>query len=215
MILASLLDGALRLMHPVIPHVTEVLWWKLNEVCPARGLPGRIECPAAADAPHLARARWPGTGDVSQAAEHIFPRIQEIVATIRNLRNEYKVDARKPVTVAIMAPGDASRQITAMRPAIELLATCTLADVGPGVTAAAGSVRAAADKCELYVAGLTDPAADSQRVAKLREELGKKISTLRGRLANEGYIARAPAKLVQETKDQLAAAEAELARLDG
>ena len=209
-ILASVLDGVLRLMHPVIPFVTEVLWWKLNEVCPTRGLPGRIECPGGQ---RLIRAKWPTVGDVSQAAEHIFPKVQEIVATIRNVRNEYKVDAKRPVMVSIMAPGDAGRQILAMRPAIELLATCKLADVGPDVQPPAGAVRATADKCEIFVQGAIDTAADAQRVAKLRDELAKKISTLRGRLSNEGYIARAPAKLVQETKDQLAAAEAELAKL--
>ena len=209
-ILASVLDGILRLMHPVIPFVTEVLWWKLNEVCPRRGLPGRIDCPGGK---RLIRADWPAVGDVSQAAEHIFPKIQEIVTTIRNLRNDYKVDARKPVTVSILAPGDAGRQILALQPAIELLATCKLATVGPEVTPPASAVRAAVDKCEIYVEGLVDPAADAGRTAKLREELQRKIATLKGRLSNEGYLAKAPPKLVQETKDQLSAAEAELAKL--
>lgn len=209
-ILASVLDGILRLMHPVIPFVTEVLWWKLNEVCPRRGLPGRIDCPGGK---RLIRADWPAVGDVSQAAEHIFPKIQEVVTTIRNLRNDYKVDARKPVTVSILAPGEAGRQILALQPAIELLATCKLATVGPEVTPPASAVRAAVDKCEIYVEGLVDPAADAGRTAKLREELQRKIATLKGRLNNEGYLAKAPPKLVQETKDQLSAAEAELAKL--
>lgn len=211
MILGSVLDGILRLMHPVIPFITEVLWWKLNEVCPRRGLPGRIDCPGGS---RLIRATWPGVGDGSQAAEHIFPKIQDIVTTIRNVRNQYKVDAKKPVTVAINAPGDSGRQILALQPAIELLATCKLGEVGPGIAAAPDAIRATADKCEIYITGAVDTAADAQRSAKLREELSRKIATLKGRLANDGYIARAPAKLVQETRDQLAAAEAELAKLD-
>jgi valyl-tRNA synthetase len=216
-ILASVLDGALRLLHPVIPHVTEVLWWKLNDIAPHRGLPGRIECAdprISTRAKRLITAPFPtDSKNYSDAAEHIFPKIQDIITTIRNVRNDYKVDAKKPVTVHIMAPGDSGRQITALQPAIEMMATCKLAAVGPDISAPAGAVRATCDKCELYIEGLIDQAADAARVSKLRDELSKKIATLKGRLSNEGYIARAPEKLVQETKDQLAAAEAELAKL--
>jgi valyl-tRNA synthetase len=216
-ILASLLDGALRLMHPVIPHVTEVLWQKLNDICPRRGLPGRIECSYAsgdaAEIPRLIRAPFPQVGGFLEAAEHIFPKIQEVITVVRNLRNDYKVDARRAVNVSIMAPGDAGRQLRALQPAIELLAMCKLSEVGPDVTGGPTAVRASADKCELFVEGLIDPTADAARNSKRREELSRQIATLRGRLTNEGYIARAPAKLVQETKDQLATAEAELARL--
>jgi len=219
-ILASVLDGALRLLHPVIPFVTEVLWWKLNEVCPRRGLPGRIDCPhagaersAAPASTRLIRAPFPTVGGFLEASEHIFPKIQELITTIRNVRNDYKVDAKKPVTVSIMAPGDAGRQIEALKPAIESMATCRLAAIGANVKSPDGAVRAVADKGELYIEGLVDQAADQQRVSKLRDDLEKKISTLKGRLSNEGYIARAPAKLVQETQEQLAAAEGELAKL--
>ncbi|MCS7033726.1 MAG: valine--tRNA ligase, partial [Phycisphaerae bacterium] len=210
-ILAAVFDGALRLMHPLLPHVTEVLWWKLNEICPERGLPGRI---LTCTSPRLIRAAFPqDSRNYSEAAEHIFPRIQEIITAIRNLRNDHKVDSKKPVDVAILAPGDAARQIEAMRPAIEQMAVCRLTSVGAEVMPASGSVRASVGKCEIYVEGLIDTAAEEQRLARLRQELQRKIATLRGRLENEGYLARAPARLVQETRDQLAAAEAELARL--
>ena len=60
---------------------------------------------------------------------------------------------------------------------------------------------------------MADEAAEQQRVAKRREELTKSIAALKGRLANESYIAKAPPHLVQQTKDQLAAAEKELGSL--
>ena len=58
-----------------------------------------------------------------------------------------------------------------------------------------------------------DKAAEPQRNTKRLDELTKQITQLKGRLSNEGYIAKAPPKLVQQTKDQLADAEAELAKL--
>jgi valyl-tRNA synthetase len=211
-VLAAVLDGALRLMHPVIPFITETIWWRLNEVRPERGLPGRIE--GSPNSPRLIKARWPGVGDFSQAAEHIFPKIQDVVGAIRNVRNDYKVDPKKPVTVSISAPPEPTRQITENRETIELLATCTLRAVGPEVQPpAVDAARTTAAGCEIFVEGLIDADAERQRVSKRREELTKLQGSLRGRLDNAGYIAKAPPALVQQTKDQLAEVEAELAKL--
>ena len=85
-VLASVLDASLRLMHPMMPFITEVLWWKLNEVRPQpRELPGRI-APGRGSA-RLVKASWPTVGDYSQAAEHIFPKLQEVVGAIRTVRS--------------------------------------------------------------------------------------------------------------------------------
>src|SRR4029077_8152941 len=99
-VLATVLDGSMRLMHPMIPFITEVLWWRLNEVRPQRGLPGRIEC---APSPRLIKAAWPKVGSFAEASEFLFPRIQEIVVTIRNIRNQYNVSPKQPLSVSIQA----------------------------------------------------------------------------------------------------------------
>src|SRR5690606_8156043 len=101
-VLATVLDGALRLMHPAIPFITETVWWKLNEVAPQRGLPG-LEAPAS---DLLIRAAWPKPKTLDEQAEANFARLQEITAAIRNVRNEYKVDPRKSVVVSLHAPAD-------------------------------------------------------------------------------------------------------------
>jgi valyl-tRNA synthetase len=211
-VLAAVLDGALRLMHPVIPYITEMIWWKLNEVRPGdRTLPGRLM--AAGGSPRLVKAAWPAVGDFSQAAEHIFPRLQEIVGAIRTVRNEHKVDPRKPVTVSILAPGDSARQIQANREMIELLAVCRLKEARGDLPPIPGAARAAAAGCEIFVEGVVDEGAEKQRLAKRREELTKKVGALRGRLGNESYVSKAPPQLVKQTQDELAEAEAELAKL--
>ena len=209
-VLAAVLDGALRLMHPVIPFITETIWWKLNEVRPNRALPGRIETGYSL---RLIKAPWPTVGEFSEAAEHLFPKIQEIVGAIRNVRNEYKMDPKKPVTVAITAPAEPTRQIMENRELIELLAICTLRDVGPEVQGAADAARATAAGCDVFVEGIIDAGAEKERSAKRSEDLAKKIAMLNGRLNNAGYLAKAPPNLVQQTKDELAEAEAELVKL--
>ena len=210
-VLAAVLDGALRLMHPVIPFITETIWWKLCEVRPVRGLPGRI---MGCTSPRLILAAWPRVGDFSQAAEHIFPKLQEIVGAIRNVRNEHKADLKKPVTLAISAPPEPTRQITENRELIELLAICTLREVGPDVKPAPDAARASAAGCDIFIEGIVDAGAEKERGGKRREELMKNIAALKGRLNNAGYLAKAPPNLVQQTKDQLAEAEAELTKLD-
>ena len=211
-VLAAVLDGALRLMHPVIPFITETIWWKLNEVRPGdRTLPGRLTAPGGS--PRLVKAQWPTVGDFSQAAEHIFPRLQEVVGAIRTVRNEHKVDPRKAVTVSILAPGDSARQIQANREMIESLAVCTVKDVRGDLAPVPGAARAAAAGCEIFIEGVIDEGAEQQRLAKRRDELTKKVGALRGRLGNEAYVSKAPPQLVKQTQDELAEAEKELAKL--
>ncbi len=209
-VLASVLDGALRLMHPMIPFITETIWWRLNDIRPRRGLPGRIDCPPSE---RLVRAKWPGVGDFSEAAEFIFPRLQDIIGAVRNLRNEYNVKPSQTVTVSILAPGDAARSILGSREMIELLATCTLKDVRGDLAPPANAARASAAGCEIFVEGLVDEEAEKQRKQKEFERLSKQKTALIARLSNEAYIAKAPPHLVQQTRDELARVEAELAKL--
>ena len=212
-ILAAVLDGALRLMHPVIPFITETLWWKLNEVRPKRELPGRI---ASGKSARLIRAPWPTVGSFSEAAEHIFPKMQEIVGAIRTARNDHKVDPKKPVEVSILACGDEpARLLLENREMLELLAICTLKSVATDLAGPADSVRITAAGNDIFIAGLINADAEEERSGKRLEGLTKNIAALRGRLNNPGYMAKAPPALVQQTNDQLAEAEAELAKLGG
>jgi valyl-tRNA synthetase len=210
-ILASVLDGALRLMHPVIPFITETIWWRLNDVRPNRGIPGLLECPPSQ---RLIKASWPKAGPIDEGAEHVFPRLQDVISLIRNLRNEHKVDQKKVVRVHISPPGaDAVRVTNENRELIELLATCDIVNVQDQLPPPPNTVRASVNNCDVHVEDLVDANAEAARIAKRREELTKTIAALNGRLNNAGYIAKAPPALVEQTRQQLADAEAELKKL--
>src|SRR5690606_26232420 len=85
-VLSSVLDASLRLMHPMIPFVTEKVWWQLNEVVPERGIDGWI---ASAASPRVMKAQWPQAGQTDETAEQVFTKIQDLVTAIRNVRSEY------------------------------------------------------------------------------------------------------------------------------
>ncbi len=210
-VLAAMLDGALRLLHPVIPFITETLWWRLNDARPERVIPGHTPYKPSR---RLIAAEWPKTGECDEAAEHLFSRMQEIITTIRNVRNEYKADPKRPSVVSILAAPDLEAEIDANRELIETLGICVVRRVEPGHVAGDDVARATAAGCELFLEGLVDPDAERQRLSRRRDELHRQIAALRGRLGNDTYVAKAPAHLVQQTRDQLTAAEVELTKLD-
>jgi valyl-tRNA synthetase len=120
---------------------------------------------------------------------------------------------RKPVSVSLSASAELKAEIDANREIIELLATATLARVEPNLAAPANAARATAGGVEIFIEGLIDPEAERQRAAKQCETLKQKVTALRGRLANPAYTEKAPAHLVQQTRDELAGIEAELQKL--
>jgi valyl-tRNA synthetase len=209
-VLASVTDGALRLLHPLIPFITETIWWKLNDIRPTRGVADQLPCPPSK---RLIKAGWPKPGPTDEAVESAFARIQDVITAIRNVRNEHKVDPKRTISVTISAPADVARQIEDGRELIETLATAQVKHVAQNVAAPAKAARTSAAGVEIYIEGMADEAAEGQRVAKRCEDLKKQIAAMKGRLANESYIAKAPPHLVQQTKDQLADAEAEAAKL--
>jgi valyl-tRNA synthetase len=204
-VLAACLDAALRLLSPVTPYLSERLWWALNDARPAaaRDLPGL----AAGRHARCMMAEWPtATALADDAAEASMARVQEIVTAVRTLRNESRADPRKKLPLVIRPAPDAADDVAQAAELIELWTSCSLTINGDTPTDAAKTTAAGT---EILVGNLVDPAAGEKR----RAELQKKVKALTGRLANKGYTDKAPPHLVQETRDELAAAEAELERL--
>ncbi|HEX8524471.1 MAG TPA: valine--tRNA ligase [Tepidisphaeraceae bacterium] len=208
-VLAAVLDGSLRLMHPMIPFITEFIYWRLNDLRPQRGLPGKLELAASK---RLINAHFPELGETSDPVEKSFAQIQEVIVALRNLRNQHKVEPKRIIDIAIMTNPETAWMIEYdAKEMIELLAGCKF-DAGDR-NIPADVTRVLAGGCEIYIEGLVDKAAEEQRNTKRREELNKQISALRGRLSNESYTKKAPPHLVKQTQDQLKEAEEELAKL--
>jgi valyl-tRNA synthetase len=209
-VLAAVLDGSLRMLHPVIPFITEALWWKLNEARPERELPGHIE---AATKSRLVISRWPTVGPTDDSAERLFPLLRDVIVAIRNLRNEHKVDVKKVSPVSIAANADATTWLTENQKVIESLATCQVATIAPQIAPPANSGRALVSGVEIFVEGLVDEDAEKQRKTKRIDELTRQIPAMEGRLNNPGYLAKAPPALIEQTKQQLTAMKEELTKL--
>ncbi|NUQ68695.1 MAG: valine--tRNA ligase [Phycisphaerales bacterium] len=206
-VLAAVLDAILRLLHPIMPFVTESIYEQVRSLPRAqiRGLtlrePGRDGL--------LCTAGWPlcdaSLANADAAAE--FERVRGLVTAIREVRATQNVHAKRLVTLHVPAA-----RMDALLAHESLVAG--LCQLGQVTTQRADGVSAtftfeAAEFGLSNLADAVDAGAEVERLTRQIEDLDKAIKTLGGRLSNESYVAKAPPKLVQETKDQLAKAMAE------
>ena len=200
--LVEVLDTYLRLLHPVMPFITEALW---------ASIPHR-----ASDPPLLIVARWPGEGERDEAAESEVEAILELIRAIRNARSEARLEPAAWLATEVAVPTALGTTFEALRPAVERLAHArpldrlltrdALADGSDALTAIAGDLEA-----RIRVAAAADDGAAAVLVrARLERELAEAEGWLvaaRDRLANDAFMAKAPPHVV----DGARAREAELA----
>ncbi|MEO0515040.1 MAG: class I tRNA ligase family protein, partial [Planctomycetota bacterium] len=210
-VLAAVLDTSLRLLHPVMPFVTERLWAALSEVCPQRGVEG-LDPP---ENEWLVTAAWP-TADralIDHDAEERFERMQGVVHMIREVRNGAKVSPRENLEFSVKVEDAVANTIREGLGLISSMTNTTIVAIGPDTAKPEHAAVVTAPLGEGYLHVEVDTDAESDRLTKRKDELEKSIKTMDGRLSNEKYTSKAPAHLVQQTRDQRAAAAAELERV--
>jgi len=226
-VLASVLDAILRLLHPMMPFITEKLWEALDEVrrrqrADAAGAGREAVVPGEAgeaDRTLLIKAAWPVPETFAalsdEPAERQFELVRTLVSMIREVRSDHQLPPRETVDVSLRL--DAAH-LAALDDAVALvadLARATIVATGSDVTPPDDAAAAVRPGVEVYLHGLLDKAQETERLNKRLAEVEKSIKQLEGRLSNKGYVEKAPEHLVQETREQLAAAEAEADKLRG
>jgi len=204
-VLAAVLDGLCRLLHPIVPFLTESIWQALGQVAPSRGLPEPTQA-----AQSVCIAPWPDYPGAwrDPEAEGVVAQWQEKVAAIRNLRAERNVPASAKINPIILASGAVSAMLRAGEPFIKALTgseTLTIVEAAERPKECAVAVLADAEII-LPLEGLIDKEAEAVRHRKALADIDKQLAAIRGKLANEGFLSRAPAEVVQQQR----AKEAEL-----
>ncbi len=212
-VLAACLDAALRIMHPAMPFVTEKLWERLNSVVPNREMEG-LELPWST---LLINAAWPkiSEGLIDSEVEARFTGLQGVVSAVREARNTYKVPPKQKLTVSVKTPADLAQLALETHGYLETLANLMISEFGPNVARPTDAALVIVGQREFYLHGLVDADQEKNRLGKRAEELKKQIAQLEDRLGKPGYADKAPAKMVQQSRDQLAKAQAELAAIEG
>jgi valyl-tRNA synthetase len=207
--LVEVLDTYLRLLHPIMPFVTEAIWGRLPH--------------SASDPELLIVADWPtvGADAVNAAAEAEVAALIDLVRAIRNARSEARIEPAAWLPVDVYVPVELGDTYESLRPAIERLARARQLTRRPDPE----SVRGGAAEGLSVIAGeleamvrpaARDDALDERDRARLDRELAEARSMLdsaKARLANQAFISKAPPVVVDGARARAAELEELVARL--
>ncbi|HMP16545.1 MAG TPA: class I tRNA ligase family protein, partial [Gemmatales bacterium] len=203
--LVDVLDTILRLLHPMMPFVTEMLWQALNEAVPARGFPREqgMSLPGTA-CDSIMIAPWPKGLEQYQDAqrEKQIARLQELIKAIRNTRNEYRIDEKATVTVSIQCSDAVAGELEPLQPFIQSLGKVGTLHLGSAMErpSQAGVIAHGDFTAYVHLAGLIDVAAETKRLEKQLAEKEKGLAGIRTKLSNTGFLAKAPAEVIEELR---------------
>jgi valyl-tRNA synthetase len=193
-VLGHVLDQLLRLLHPIIPFVTDELWSALT---------GKTS---------VVRAAWPTVDKslIDEAAEANVAALQQVVTEVRRFRSDQGLRPGQRVAARLIGLADAG--LDAHETLIRSLARLDEPGDGFSVTASLNVGRGVT--VELDTRGAIDVTAERARLEKDRAAAEKEIAACRAKLDNPAFTDKAPAEVVAKVRQRLANAEADLARIN-
>ncbi|PRY94455.1 valyl-tRNA synthetase [Hasllibacter halocynthiae] len=189
------LDGTLKLLHPFMPFATEALWGDLAE---REGM--------------LALAPWPEGAEAEEEADTAW--IVALIEEVRSLRGEMGVPGGAKLPLLVQeADADARQRLARFAPQLERMARVERVEDAATLPKGAATMALPGATLAVPLEGVIDVGAEKARLDKSLGKLAKELGGLRGRLGNPKFRESAPEEVVAETEGNLAAREAEEARL--
>ena len=203
---AWVLDVILKLLHPVMPYLTEELWGQTADLGAPREHKG-----------FLMVARWPDLPSslIDAAADAEIGLIVEAISEGRSVRAELNVPNSARPSLLVVEANEAQRGVL-QDAAPLIMQMLRVAEVRVVETAPAGAIPYVVDGATLAlpVAEFIDVAAERARLGKEVGSLGADIERTAKKLANADFVARAPEEVVEENRERLAEAGAAKAKLE-
>ncbi|HZG18130.1 MAG TPA: valine--tRNA ligase [Candidatus Bathyarchaeia archaeon] len=191
-VLVTVLDQTLRLLHPFMPFITEEIW---------QALPHHGES--------ITVAAWPQVQDalLNPEAEAEMALYTEIIRSVRNIRAEVNVPMSKKIELLIKA-SDAESLARLKRGEEYIVRFCNPErfDIDADLTPPDKAMSAVVTGAEIFLplAGLIDIEQELKRLEKEVETLNFEVERIEKKLNNQGFVAKAPAKVIDEEKAKLA-----------
>lgn len=194
--LIEVLEGLLRLAHPIIPFITETIWQRVKVV---KGI----------DADTIMLQPFPefDQAKADELALNDLEWIKEAIIAVRNIRAEMNIAPSKPLEVLLRdANHDAQRRVAENLNFIQAMGRLSSVTVLAAGEEAPVSVTKLINGAEVLIpmAGLINKDAELARLDKEIEKLDKEISGIEAKLANEGFVSRAPEAVVAKERERLA-----------
>lgn len=221
--LALVLEGTLRLLHPFMPFITEAIWQKLPAQSKAVDIAGEIAAQSGQGElkPSISVTRYPeplGAWEDAEAATRMGLIVDSIKA-LRTLRAEFRLGEHTRIDAVLMAASpEAFSILDEGRSFIESLgktATLSVEMVGPEKPANAATTVLPGVEIYVPVGGLIDIPKEIERLTKELNTTEAELAKLRGKLANEGFLAKAKPEVVEKTREEAAGLEEKLTSING
>jgi len=202
--LLTVLEHALRLLHPFMPYITEELWQRL---------PGEKSLHAAYSGaqPTVMLTAYPegATNLVDEAAESEMQVIIELISRVRNIRSEMNIKPGERIPVVVASSSENLRRVfSSARDQISRLVRASEVTVNERLDAPKASARAVlSGGAELAVPleGLIDFEQERRRLQREQEKLQAEATKLEAQLGNPNFVERAPVERVNEVRERIAA----------
>ena len=199
---AYTLDVILRLLHPVIPFITEEIWQLLGSIAPQRGL---VQVQTAAR--HVIVAAWPqpDTGRLNTAIEEQFAQFHAVLSALREIRSRQNVPSRQTLPFALRCDERTTGLLQPLTTLFAALAEAEALEMGPAVQPPVTNATVHLANLDVYVdlSGVIDVAAEIIRLEKQLERLSGMIAGKEAKLSNTSFIDKAPAAVVLKERESL------------
>jgi valyl-tRNA synthetase len=195
--LITVLEGLLRLAHPVIPFITETIWQRVKVI-------------AGINADTIMLQPFPefDAAKVDEAASADTEWLKQAIVAVRNIRAEMNIAPGKPLELLLRGCSEAAvRRVTENNTFLKTMARLESITVLPADDKGPVSVTKIIDGAELLIpmAGLIDKDAELARLAKEVAKVDVEIGKIESKLANEGFVARAPEAVIAKERERLVA----------
>lgn len=209
-VLAHALDIVLKLLHPIMPFITEEIWRHFAQAAPQRGL----EDPQAPDE-ILMTASWPkpDLNRRDEAIESQFALFQEVLGAVREIRNRQNIGPKEEITFAIRCDDATADLLKPLEPYFESMGAARVSEYSPDVQPPLLSAAMSVGGIELFVdlSDHIDIDAEIARLEKEAENVSKFIKGKKSKLENPNFVERAKPEVVQRERDQLVQLESQSA----
>ena len=197
--LLRVLEAALRLLHPIIPFITEELWQTVAPMCDAK----------TADSIMLARFPEADDGDIVQTAFGQMTVLQDLIGAVRNLRGEMGIQPNVKAPLFVESADDLADYLKYL----PMMTRLTEARQVAALPESEDAPVAVCNGARLMLKVEIDKAAETARLGKEAEKLQKALDKLNAKLSKPGYTEKAPAHLVEKDKADLAELEDKMAKV--
>ena len=197
--LLRVLEAALRLLHPIIPFITEELWQTVAPMCDAK----------TADSIMLARFPEADREQIVQTTFEQMTVLQDLIGAVRNLRGEMGIQPNVKAPLFVESADDLADYLKYL----PMMTRLTEAQQVAALPESEDAPVAVCNGARLMLKVEIDKAAETARLSKEAEKLQKALDKLNAKLSKPGYTEKAPAHLVEKDKADLAELEDKMVKV--